>query len=389
MIDVLFLAFKDALYQRKLLLVVFLALTVGICNTAITTGVMNGFERYMTEELVEVMSAHVLILASGGDYIKNVESIIEKAENMREVKTVLVRSHFIANVRFVGKETSLMMRNLPIEVIAVDAEKESKELALADMMKEGIFLEGEPGETIVGDYMADFLNLEVGDTVTLDFRNGVKKNFKIKGILDTGIEDFDTNFFINLEDGSEVFGGKGRYNYIAIKTYDKKKADVVKAALLSEGVQENIMTWDEAMVFLKNILDTFSLVLFVVSGIAIITAALSVAVLMYINVLNKTREIGTLKAMGASDRKIVAFVLTEAAIIATMGVIVGNVIALIIVAYMSQNPIVLPEATIRFSVDYSAMLISSIVAILAVIISASYPAYVASKLEVVEAMRYE
>lgn len=391
MIDVLYLAYKDVVKQRKLLAIVFIALTIGMCNTAITTGVMKGFEKYVTEDLVDVLGAHIIILpAQGNEYFKNAQSIIDKAESIPDVKTVIVRSYFLTSVQVIGKQMTPESRNSMIEVDAVDPDKESDDAGIAQNIIAGKWLDGEPGEIVAGKIFADLRGLEVGDLIEVNFRNkGIKKIFKVKGIVEAGFEGIDINLFMNLEDSYEIMGGPGRYNYLSIKLYDKDKSDAVKSALMSEGISETIMTWDESLSFAKNILDMFTLVLFVVSSIAIFTAALSVAILMYINVLHKTKTIGTLKAIGASNNKIIMLFLTESIIIAIFGIIFASLIAAGLVMLLSQNPIDISAATIRFYLDTDSLVKSILAAFVAIVVSGIYPAYMASKLEVIEAMRYE
>lgn len=389
MIEIIFLAFRDAMKQKKMLALVLLALTIGMCNAAITTGVLRGFERYVTEDLVEILGSHVMVYPPvGQEYIPNAQSLIDKAEGLQDVETVFKRSYFIVELSIPGKSLSIISQHIPTEIDAVDPDKEGQ-TAIAEKIVEGRWLDGETGELVIGKMSADLYGLEVGDIVDVNFRNGVQKRMRIKGVVKTGASALDSMLLMNLEDSYQILGGTDRYNYISIKLFDREKADAVKSELMSEGVRGEIITWDEALGFAKNILDTFTLLLFFISGIAILTASLSVAVLMYINVLNKTREIGTLKAIGASKKEIMLLFLLEACIIAVAGIIVGNGIAFAIVSFLSQNPIVLSEATIRFAVDYNVLLYSSIVAVVAIIISALYPAYLASKLEVIEAMRYE
>jgi ABC-type lipoprotein release transport system permease subunit len=230
--------------------------------------------------------------------------------------------------------------------------------------------------------------VEVGDSVRVVFEDGSKHIYKVVGLIEVGNSGFDNNgAFTNIADLEKILDVTGKSTGIMLKLFDKRMSNEVKAELQAMGIRETVQTWDDMLGFVKDLLNVFSSILFVITGIASVAASFGIAVLMYINVLRKTKQIGTLKAIGASKEFIMSLFLLEALIIAILGIASGWICSIGIINYLTANPIYAGTFKIQFVADVGMLINSSLLTLFFVVVAALYPAYVASKLQVVEAMR--
>ncbi len=393
----IYLAVRDAVRHKTLVLIVALALTISISNIVITVGYMRGFEKVIVEDIVEVSAGHVIVSPVGNeDYIRDPLLVVDKAERLPEVRYATLQNRVSAEIKKTTGEMGLVgqiaIRGIRATLLlAVDPEKEELVGTWPRKIVKGEFLSGERGEILLGYSLAhDYLNADVGDLVDVRFPNGVTETMKVKGIFRTGFQLFDLTYaLINLGDAQRVLGAPGKYNVIAIKLTDRGLAEQVKTKLLAEGINAKAETWEESLEYAKQLLSLWAAILLVVSVVSIVAASASVAVLMFLNVLGRTRQIGTLKAMGASNEFIAFTFVAEAMVIGVFGVIVGDAVATGLVNALAARPVMIAGQLLQFVPDPAAVAWVSVIALVMVFFAALYPAYRAARLEVVEALRYE
>jgi putative ABC transport system permease protein len=121
----------------------------------------------------------------------------------------------------------------------------------------------------------------------------------------------------------------------------------------------------------------------VVIGLAVVISTLVILLAMYTTIIERTREIGVLKSLGASKMFIVSVIEKEAALISALGVLFGFAIS-VIAKYMI-------EATTRLTIDLQIkwLMIAALIGLLGGIVGALYPAFRAANLDPIEAISYE
>jgi ABC-type lipoprotein release transport system permease subunit len=386
----LFLASRDLARNKKILAVVILALLLGITNTAVTVGLLRGFEKYFSEDVVDAFVGQVMITPpEGHTFFDNADYVVDKALLLPQVKEVSKQTELVGSLISGAREGLATSLRTEFHVIVVDAEKEREISVIPRKIKSGDFLSGESGEIVLGSTLAENLDVGVGDYLETEFL-GRRISFRVVGIADTGISLIDEMYAtIDMADGEKILGSKNVFNRIILKLYDKDDATAVKAALLGEGITGSVQTWDEMMGFAKDIMDMVSVMLFLVSAVAIIAASISIAVMLYINVLHHTKEIGTLRAMGASKSFIMRLYFSEGLLIGLLGIVAGVLFSSAVILYFAANPVAVQGITLRIALDIPTVIAACGVTVFCVFAASAYPAYQASKREPIEALRYE
>ena len=201
--------------------------------------------------------------------------------------------------------------------------------------------------------------------------------------------------YISLEKLREISGGKDSLSAIFVKVSDVSRVDDIAASIEKKFDREygkgsfTAMTSEQITESVGSILSVLTFVLGGIASISLIVAGVGIANTMFTSVLERTREIGIMKAIGATNNNILEIFLIESALIGFIGGCVGCLVGF----GLSQiiNIIALTSLPIKFttSVTPEMVLLGIGFSIVVGIASGLYPARKAAKLQPVEALRYE
>jgi len=227
------------------------------------------------------------------------------------------------------------------------------------------------------------------------------KEYKIKGIIDKiGNPQDDRNIIMDYEDFKELFNSGDRVDYIIIQINQGDNINDVSARVekklrtfrnVDEKTQDfTILTPEQLLNSFQTILGIITAFLISVAGISLIVGAIGIANTMYTSVLERTREIGVMKAIGARNSDILLIFVVEAGLIGMVGGIIGVGLGIIIsktMEYIAVNYI----GTNLLVAATPAYLILGCIGFAFIIgaVSGFFPARHASNIKVVDAIRYE
>ncbi len=247
-----------------------------------------------------------------------------------------------------------------------------------------------PKSAILVSYrLAENLQLNVGDDTTLAFENGKVKLYTVKGIIRTGNLDFDASTVImNMDELARQLDLENKASVILIKLSDKMLVEKYKPIIVQELGVSNLRTWREEIEYILSFSAAWKDFSNVISVVGLIAAAVSVGLIIYINVVHKKRQIGIMKAMGAKDSFIFKVFIMEAIIFGLIGVALGDVLGYFGIKYLETHPfydaIMQTWISARFynHILYTASAVSFSIVILAGI----YPAVKATQIDIIKAI---
>ena len=238
----------------------------------------------------------------------------------------------------------------------------------------------QPFDMIIDDLAAQSKNLHVGDTVP-----ALAHNFRICGIVEHGK---GSRKFIQLTTMDQLDGTPGKAAVFYLKTEDVPKfQEAVRQEILNtDGLQDwSVQTADEYLSMLTpEHLPGFNIGLRVVIGIAIIIGFLVIFQSMYTAVMERTREIGILKSMGAGRGDIIGVVLRETGLLALVGVVVG-----VIATYVLKTVLHARFPTQSFQMTPEWVGAAVLIALCGAMLGALYPAAKAARKDPIDALSYE
>jgi putative ABC transport system permease protein len=235
-----------------------------------------------------------------------------------------------------------------------------------------------PYDVIIDDFQAK-KGFKVGDTMEV-----LHHNFHISGIVENGKGG---RKFIPIDTMDDIGGTPGKASVFYLKTDDLQNQDLVRKEILATpGMQEyDVQTLEEFLSTLTpDKLPAFNIGLHIVIGIAVTIGFLVIFQSMYTAVMERTREIGILKSLGASKLYIIALVLRETGLLAFAGIALG-----VGATYLMRSIFLRTAPTLDFAVTPGWVGVVILIALAGALLGAFYPAIKAARKDPIDALAYE
>jgi putative ABC transport system permease protein len=236
-----------------------------------------------------------------------------------------------------------------------------------------------PFDVIVDDYYASSKHANLGDSVEI-----LAHNFRICGIVEHGK---GARKFVPLSTMQDLNGTPGHASVFYVKADDPRNVDAVVDEIKQVPGMESysvlsMQEW-QSMMTPEN-LPGFATSIRIVIVISMIIGFLVIFQSMYTAVMERTREIGILKSLGASKLYIVNVVLRETALLAIVGIVVGTIVSL-----LTRRVILFERPTLRLFWSNEWVVRATVIALTGALLGALYPAYKAAQKDPIEALAYE
>jgi len=421
----LFLALRYLLPKRTFLLVItlisILGVTCAIALLIVVMAVMTGFERELERKVIG-FEPHVVVTNSG--VLDNWVDLKNRVEKMPDVTASAPFVQGPVIIEYQGRRMAPKIRG-------IDPELEENVVAMRPFIIAGSYdLEG--NKAILGSDLARTLGAGVGDTISvfspgnldgvLEELNRLEKDgdkadavalkqmilpteLEVSGIFESGRYLYDSDYLlVPLHIGQELYNLGGAVHGLAIKTSDPYLAAPVRDELDKElKPPMYALTWIDMNKQLFDAIRTERNVMFIILTMAIVVAAFCIMTTQITTTVQKTRDIGVMKALGARSPQIVGIFFIQGIIIGVFGTLFGLGFGIGVVLLRNDfshflasvfGLEVFPRSIYQFS-EIPAEIVPQDVAIIcasAFIIcslAALLPAWVASRLDPVKALRYE
>ncbi len=236
-------------------------------------------------------------------------------------------------------------------------------------------------QIMLGNMMAESMEKEVGDTLIIN-----ESRYKIVGIYDAGKSWEEMGGIISLRDAQVYAGRLHKVTIYSVKLYDSSQAEAVSTHInqtFPDAYAALAGDFVEQMPDMENM----DAMMAGISFLSIAVGGVGVMNTMLMAVLERTREIGVLRALGWRRRAILGLIVREALLLGLLGGIAGIGIAFGLVYLMQQAPLVGEMLTPTWSLDIFTRALS--VALTLGLLGGLYPAFRATRLAPIEALRYE
>lgn len=379
---VLFYARKDIEANKKTFLVIILAISMVNANIIVLNGTMDGMVDGFVDKTMETSSGHVNIYPDVNE--RYIEGLGIKEQKFKKIEGILANSPRLT----AGGSLSYKENSKSIKIMALDPLKENRVTSILSKLDSGETLMPDDRTGILVSYrLADELKTKVGNDVNLLFEKGNIKAYRIRGIIRTGMELDKNTVIMNFEEASEQLGINNKASIILVKLQDKELAEYYRDKISKELEVSKIKDWKQEIEAFVSSMDTFKEIVATINIIGLFAAAVLVGIMLYINIKNKKRQIGIMKAIGLKDSQVFSIYLFEAIFLGIMGILIGSVIGYFGTKYLEAHPFIDPVIG-PMGPRFQMYLLydSSIVVILTVVFAVMYPAILAGRINIIKAI---
>lgn len=276
--------------------------------------------------------------------------------------------------------TMLTSQDIPmLSVVGIDRDDVSfADLTIAD----GELFDKNSSEVVVGKVMAENEDIGVGDSVTIG-----QDDYDVVGIFESGNSNQDMSLFMDLGKTQELVQDEGNITAIFVKVNPDYDVDAVADDITNQyGDNLTTVTSLSDMAMVGDMIDMLNGASWGISLLAILIGAVGIINTMLMSVLERTRELGVLKAVGWSGKRILGMIIGESIVITLFAGVVGSIVGVIVVElFTSLN--LLGGMTPVYTIDIFVQ--AFVIAIVVGVLGGLYPAIKAIKLPPTEALRYE
>jgi len=405
-------------------LISILGVALGVAVLIIVISVMSGFDHDLREKILG-FNAHLTVLqmdpaTQTSTTMKNYQAVADKIVTNKKVRGV---SPFVLGpvlIETQGDTNRPSQQDAPM-LRGIDPATEGKVSKLPEEIMPGGKFDLSGRGLLVGVDFANNLRLQVGDHLSIYSAREIKKmkaardskqdeailpdDYEVRGIFNAGYYDYDARVVVtSLDNAQDLYDLNDSVHGLFVMLDDPYQAAVVKAQLTDLlGDDYVVTTWMEQSSGILNALIVEKNVMFYLLFFIVLVAALCILSAQITFVIQKTREIGMLKALGATKLQISGIFLFQSAIIGVIGVTSGFGLGMLAVAYRNEflhfmrNATgweLFPASVYGFG-ELPALIMPNDVAVICVssfvicILGGLLPAWRAGRLKPVEALRYE
>ena len=385
---------------------------LGVATVIVALSVMNGAESIYRDKMLN-SEGHLVVFGDGDRPIGTYRGAMKQIESLDGVvatSPALVRQAYLQD-EFGKNQTGVLIK-------AIDTDLEPKVTGIAEYVKGELTFDSPLikmaqsqtsdtifGGIILGKGVARKLEVSEGDIVRI-ISNLVETPAGLQPVIrtlvviaqyDSGMYTYDSNLaFLSLEEGQSLYNVVDAVDRVEVKIKDIYQANKIRRNIQMElGLSYYIMTWMEAHKELFDAINLEKLVTFIIETLIILVAAFNITSTLIMMVMDKTKEIGILKSMGATRKSIWSIFALEGALIGVIGSALGTLLGIFICwSLETWLPIRIPGNVYQIDrlpaeINWYFVLFVNFSSLLICWLATLYPAWRASILKPVEALRYE
>jgi lipoprotein-releasing system permease protein len=384
----------------------FLGVLLGVAVLIIVMAVMNGFRQELLGKILGV-NGHVVVQPIGSD-LTDYEAVTQRISQVPGVRLVVPLVEGQALASSATNAGGVLARGI--------MEKDLKNTGLIGKSIQEGTLEGFDANqgVVVGRKLAEQLGLRLGDILTLVSPRGAVtpmgttpriKGYPVRAIYEVGMSEYDAVFvFLPLAEAQAYFNRNADVSAIEVYIDDPDKTDAMRGPIEAAAQRQVQLTdWRQRNVTFFSALEVERNVMFLILTLIVLVADLNIISSLIMLVKEKGQNIAILRTIGATRGTIMRIFVITGAAIGFIGTIVGVLVGLLVCAYVEEirqgiswltsTELFSPElyflSRLPAVIDVGETVSVVVMALGLSLVATIYPAWRASRLDPVEALRYE
>jgi lipoprotein-releasing system permease protein len=375
-------------------------IAIGVAALVIAIALITGFQGDVQDKILGATS-HVMVSDLGGQGLAGYEAMAEKIRALPGVESASPVVYSTVLITGIGESSGALIKG-------IDFDRERPGAGWLQRLEAGAIpaTGGAREGLLLGRELALRIGAQVGDVVDIVTASSTlyplglmpkRKRFQVTGIFNTGLYEFDNSTaLVAIGVAQKLFGLEGRASYIQVKL-----EDIFAAPQIGERIKSvlpaavYITTWMELNKSLFSALKLEKNIMFLTITLIVIVAALNIIATLILMVMEKTRDIGILMAMGATPRMVNRIFFLQGALIGVIGTALGVGLGLGWCALANTFELIKIPVDI-YQISYvpfrmRALDLAAIIGVTLLIsfVSTLFPARRAARIDPVVALKYE
>lgn len=402
------LALLNVLRNGRRSFITLLAIQFGVVSLVLMGGFFASMYEGMRETSIRSQLGHIQIYRQGFNQYGSQEpeqylidpdtlsKINASVEGLAQVELITPRLNF----------TGLLTDGSKSLAVVVEGINPEKEALLSSAVKitagEDLFEEDTDGG-LIGDGLFSSLNLQIGASLTL-MATTADGSFDARditaiGAIATGTREVDNRFLrINLKHAQQLMYTEG-VTRVVVLLNDTEHTDEVmallKAQFSQQGLDLELRSWSELADYYHEVVNLFDGIFMVVQFIVLAIVLLGIVNTMVMAVMERTPEIGTIRAIGGTRGEVMGLFVTEALILGLIGSILGVIFSVLLAHGITAAEIMMPTPPgssqtypIRIFAQPDLLIKNGLFGVAIAVVSSVWPAVKASRMVITDALRF-
>ena len=379
-----------------------LGIMIGVMALIVVLAVMNGFREDLMKKILGVNS-HLLILSYKGG-ISDTERVIQEALEVDGVLSATAVVYSQVMIKNYGNISGAVLRGIdPATVGTVIDIGSMIRGGSVDLLKDS---GTDPPGIILGSQLSKQIGAVPGDTVTLVSPIGKltplgrvpsEGQFKVKALFESGMYEYDSSMvYLSLPDAQDFLSLGDEVTVIELKVKDIDQSDTI-----GKNIQEKLgypywtKDWKMMNRSLFSALKLEKATMFIILTMIVLVGALNIISSLVMMVMEKNRDIAILRTMGASPKSIMSIFIFQGLFVGLIGTLLGlmsgSFLCHILARYkfIKLPPDIYYISTLPVRMEWLDVISIVFAAVIISFLATIYPSWQASKVNPVEALRYE
>lgn len=362
---------------------ILIGIAIGVSVQIFIGSLIDGLQKTLVEKTIG-SSSHITVVPDGNDkFFEDKDYIIKK---LREDDRFSSVSKSLDSSAFLFKDEE----SYPILLRGVKFNDANEIYKFDDKLIEGR-IPKDNLEVLIGKNLVEETGIEVGDKVDIITPEGKNKEIKIVGVYDLKVASLNKSWVMTtLNSSRSIFEKDEELSSIETQVKDVFSADTISKEFKEDLKKENLkaINWKEQNEELLSGLAGQSASSYMIQVFVLLSVLLGISSVLAVSVVQKSKQIGILKAMGIKDKTASLIFLFQGLLLGIIGSVLGTVLG-ISLTYVFSNFVTNADGTplVSFYLDYRFIAISVLIAILSATIAALIPARKSSKLNPIEVIK--
>lgn len=403
------IAWRNILRNKRRSLVLVTSIVAGVLVLVLSEGFAVGMLHQMLSNQIGADAGYIQIHKAGYQSDPTLENTMSNPGVISAIlKKESGKMDYSERLRVFGLVSSAY-NSYGVSIVGIIPSEEKQITTISRYVTKGSYLSGEPGQILISKSMAEKLRVDIGDKVVImasrmDGSIG-SEACRVSGIFETFNSGFDqSHVYIPIQTADQMLNTNGLISEFVVNPVNPDQTDQIAVSIRRDiAASEHpagfeVLTYKQMLPLLVSQLALYKQALYLISGIIAIALIFGIVDTMLMVVMERTHEFGVSMAIGMSNGRIFAMVMTEAFFLALIGTAIG-----LVASYGALSPLSksgwdlsmfsaslksLGIGSIIYPVfDTSEVLRNVLVIPIVTLLGAVYPALKAIRLQPVEAMR--